>query len=461
MAGPPGEPGAARPLDEDGRPPTRPVALLPWGNVIEDYLDAIGVGLDEFAARMGGGWMFGYVEALRRAGVGATIVCVSARATAPRRLVHAATGAALWVLPSPRRYRWLRRRMRDPYGWGLDPTFGLDGRGAGVRRPWLAALKLAAPYAATPLAALVRVLRAERCAAVLCQEYEYARFDVAVAVGRALRIPVFATFQGGRATPGWAEPAVRRWSVPRAAGLVIAPGAEAERVRARYRVPDGRIARIFNPVDAGDWAGGDRAGTRARLGIGPEAVVVVTHGRISLHAKGLDVLAAAWKAVCADRPGRDLRWLVVGTGDDAAAFAALVAGHELPGVVWVNEFVLERARMRDYLAAADAYVLASRREGFPVAPVEAMAAGLPAVAADAPGVADIFEDGERSGGIVVPREDADALADAIGRLVDDAALRASMGRAARRRIETRFALDATGAALRRFMAERGARLDGR
>ena len=461
MVDPPGARGARQAPGEEGRPPTRPVALLPWGNVIEDYLDAIGIGLDEFAARMAGGWLFGYVEALRRAGVGATVVCVSARATAPRRLVHAATGAALWVLPSPRAYQWMRGRMRDPYGWGLAPTFGLDGRGAGVRGPWLAALKLAAPYAATPLAALVRVLRAERCAAVLCQEYEYARFDVAVAVGRRLRLPVFATFQGGRVTPGWAEPAVRRWTVPRAAGLVIAPGAEAERVRTRYRVPDERIARIFNPVDAGDWGGGDRPAARARLGIDRDAVVVVTHGRISVHAKGLDVLAAAWKAVCAQRPGRDLRWLVVGTGDDAAAFSALVAGYALPGVVWVNEFVLERARMRDYLAAADVYVLASRREGFPVAPVEAMAAGLPAVAADAPGVADIFEDGERSGGIVVPREDEHALAEAIGRLVDDAALRATMGRAARRRIEARFALDATGAALRGFMAARGARFDAR
>ena len=459
MAHPPALGDAAGRAGDEGRLSPRTVALLPWGNVIEDYLDAIGVSLDEFATQMTGGWLFGYVEALRRSRVGVVIVCVSAQATVPRRLVHAATGAPIWVLPSPRAYQSMRARMRDPYGWGLVPTYGPAAARGVVRRPLLAALKLAAPFFATPVRALARVLRAERCAALLCQEYEYARADVAGVVGRALGVPTFATFQGGHVTPGWVEPAVRRWSVPRAAGLVIAPTAEAARVQARYGVPESRIARIFNPVDAAHWAGGDRAGTRARLGIDPAAVVAVTHGRISVHAKGLDVLAAAWKAACAARPGRDLRLLVVGTGDDAEAFAALVAGHGLPGVIWVNEFVLDRARMRDYLAAGDVYVLASRREGFPVAPVEAMAAGLPAVAADAPGVADIFEEGERSGGIVVPREDADALAAALGRLLDEAAVRAALGRAARRRIETRFALDATGAALRAFMERRGARFD--
>ena len=44
------------------------VAILPWGDVIEDYLDSIGVTRDEFCQEMTGGWLFNYVDALNGAG---------------------------------------------------------------------------------------------------------------------------------------------------------------------------------------------------------------------------------------------------------------------------------------------------------------------------------------------------------------------------------------------------------
>jgi starch synthase len=371
--------------------------------------------------------------------------------------VHAATGAAVWVLPSPRRYALLRARMRDPYGWRLADVFADDAPPPPVKRQLRAAIRALAPYAATPPLALVRALRAEGCGAMLCQEYEYARFDLCVTLGRALGMPVFATFQGGRPVPHGAEPALRPHTVRAAAGLIVATAAEAARVQERYGVPAERIARVFNPVDAERWTGGARAATRRRLAIPDDAQVVVSHGRISIHAKGLDVLAHAWKALCAARPGRDLRLLLVGTGEDAAAFRGLIGALELPGVVWIDEFVLDRGAVRDYLAAGDVYVLASRQEGFPVAPVEAMACGLPVVATDAPGVPDILEAGERSGGIVVPRGDAGVLSDALGRLLDDPAHARLLGDRARRRVEERFSLGAVGHALAAFMHDRGLR----
>ncbi|MDQ1387939.1 MAG: hypothetical protein QOF56_1393, partial [Acidobacteriaceae bacterium] len=45
------------------------IAILPWGDFIEDFLDAIGVSLEEFSSKMTGGWLFGYVEALRLQGI--------------------------------------------------------------------------------------------------------------------------------------------------------------------------------------------------------------------------------------------------------------------------------------------------------------------------------------------------------------------------------------------------------
>ena len=69
------------------------IALVPWGDVIEDFLDEIGVSLDEFSSKMTGGWLFGYIEALRLQGIETVVFCFSGRVTSTVRTVHEPTGA--------------------------------------------------------------------------------------------------------------------------------------------------------------------------------------------------------------------------------------------------------------------------------------------------------------------------------------------------------------------------------
>jgi len=426
------------------------IALLPWGNLIEDFLDSIGVSFERFRDEMTGGWMFGYVDALRQAGVRTVLICVSARVREVTRSIHRPTGASLCLLPALGSYRLLSRRLGDPYAWMDDE--------ARRRRPVRAALRDVAPYLATPLSRLWRELRREGCAAVLCQEYEYPRFDVCVLLGRLMRLPVFATFQGGDWQMSRLERPVRPHTLRSCAGLIVPTGTEAERLGIRYGVPAEKLARIFNPLDLAGWGpcdAADREATRRALGIPMAARVVVWHGRIDLHRKGLDVLLDAWRRLARG----DRRLLLVGTGTDSPELHRRLGGPDLPGVVWIDEYVLDRGALQRYLAAADVYTLPSRHEGFPVAPLEAMACGLPVVAADAQGVPDILDGGEAVGGLVVPRADPGALASALARLLDDAALAGELGRRARRRVEERFSLAAVGAQLREFLSRRGARLD--
>src|SRR2546421_734069 len=122
--------------------------------------------------------------ALRRAGVRTVIVCVSGRVEERASYLHRPSGATVVALRAPRPYRLLRRWMVNPYGRTAGQTFG-SLRGARLpAAPLLAVAKEVAPYLSTPVTALAREVRRQACSAVLCQEYEFPRFDVCVALGR-------------------------------------------------------------------------------------------------------------------------------------------------------------------------------------------------------------------------------------------------------------------------------------
>ena len=176
--------------------PAMTIALLPFSYLIEDFLDKINVSLEEFCTEMTGGWLFGYAEALRRVGVRTVLICFSARVCEPTRFVHKPTGMSAWVLPTTRAYARLRRSISNPYGRSTEQAFGRLTGARTLKWPVLWLRKELAPYLATPWNSLARVLQHERCDAMLCQEYEYARFDFCVALGRRLRLPVFGVFQG-------------------------------------------------------------------------------------------------------------------------------------------------------------------------------------------------------------------------------------------------------------------------
>jgi len=435
---------------EETTPPT--VAIVVWG-IVEDYLDPLGVSLDQLCREFTGSYVFGYAAALRRAGVRPVLIYVSCRVTAPVRCTHGPSGAAMCILPASRVRRWLRAYIRNPEGRSVRDMFWPL---VGLRRlffPALALLRETLLYLETPLIRLARELRREQCSVLLCQEYEYPRFDACVLLGRILRMPVFATFQGGTYQASRLERLSRPLAMRLSDGVVVASAVEAARVRSRYAIAADKIAHIFNPIDADAWSPVDRATFRAKLSIPPTASVAVWHGRVSFHNKGLDILLDAWKRVCNARPSSILRLILIGSGDDAEKLRHAIAGSAT--IQWIDEFVHDRSLLRGYLAAADVYVFPSRYEGFAVAPIEAMACGLPVVAADVLGISDLLPHGEASGGVVVPREDPQALAVAIGRFFDDEAWRRIMSDRARHRVDEGFTLTSVGPQLRAFLCDAG------
>lgn len=89
-----------------------------------------------------------------------------------------------------------------------------------------------------------------------------------------------------------------------------------------------------------------------------------------------------------------------------------------------------------YYAAADCFVFPSYREGFPNTVLEAGAMGLPSIVTDINGSREIIENGKN--GLIVPSHDANALAEAMSRMVEDVDMRQQMARNARSMIASRF-----------------------
>jgi glycosyltransferase involved in cell wall biosynthesis len=179
---------------------------------------------------------------------------------------------------------------------------------------------------------------------------------------------------------------------------------------AQEGVPTARVRVIPNAIEVPEPAA-DLTRQPAR------GVVIANLVGLKGHA---DLLAAL--AQLNDPP----HMCFVGEGPAREHIADLIDRHHLGGVVTLAGSVPEAARMLPDFQFA---VLPSHSEGLPNAVLEAMAAGLPAVATSVGGIPEIIVDGVT--GLLVPPRSPAALAAAISRLAADPELRVRLGRAAR------------------------------
>ena len=124
---------------------------------------------------------------------------------------------------------------------------------------------------------------------------------------------------------------------------------------------------------------------------------------------------------------------IFGDGPDRPRIEQTVARLGLAQRVTLHGMV---ARPEDALSQIDAVVLPSEAEGLPMVLIEAMAAGVPIIATDAPGIRDVVQNGRTA--LMVPIGAPAALASAIGQLAGDVALRDQLVAEARRTVAERF-----------------------
>jgi glycosyltransferase involved in cell wall biosynthesis len=179
-----------------------------------------------------------------------------------------------------------------------------------------------------------------------------------------------------------------------------------------------------------------RDDVRRELGLRPDEVVWVMTALFE-ERKGHAILVEA-SAALVSRSLPPLRFVLVGDGAQRPRIEALVQEHGLQDRFL---FLGQRADARDVAAAGDAFVLPSvHSEDMPLAILDAMALGRPVVSTRLAGIPEEVEDGVT--GLLCEPGDAAGLADALARLTSDAALRASMGEAGRRRFTECFEITA-------------------
>jgi glycosyltransferase involved in cell wall biosynthesis len=204
----------------------------------------------------------------------------------------------------------------------------------------------------------------------------------------------------------------------------------------QHMVAEGFPARcirvVYNGIEPGNRrTTAERNAARAALGIGPDAFVIGTVGRLD-PVKNLAVMLQL-AAVMRDKVKHSLA-VIVGDGPERAALQAKAA--EL-GVADSVIFAGYRSDVRALMPAFDVYVNCSTYEGVSLTILEAMAASLPVVATPVGGNPEVVVDQET--GYLVPARPR-SLAEAASRLAFDARLRRAMGDAARWRVIRHFSI---------------------
>jgi glycosyltransferase involved in cell wall biosynthesis len=194
----------------------------------------------------------------------------------------------------------------------------------------------------------------------------------------------------------------------------------------------GTIARILDIPNGVDWDAfqqGDASLLRTRLDLGPEAVILLSVGRLR-PVKGYELGIRAFARVARETPAA----VYVLVGEGIPQLAGLVREVGLEGRVRLLDR-LPAAEMPAVFRSADAFFSPSFMEGFSQVNAQAMASGLPCVISDAPGNVDAATGG---GAVAVRTGDESSMAQALRALLADRGARRRLGASAHER-SRRFA----------------------
>ena len=265
--------------------------------------------------------------------------------------------------------------------------------------------------------------------------FSFAGLQTARAAGAPLILTPFLHL----ATPG--DPVNRTYTRPHQvrllaeADLVVSPTPMATEVVAGWGLDRSRLMTLPMAIEHEDVTGGDGRRYRATLGLGGGPVVGQL-GALDPNKGTCDLIRAV------DRLNHD-RSAPITLGLAGAAtpeFDAFLDEGDWRNRPWLKLLgPIPPADVPDFYDALDVFAMPSRTDSFGIVFLEAWANGKPVVAAMAGGVPEVVTHGET--GLLVPFGDVAALADSVGRVVDDPALARRYGEAGRALVRSGYTWD--------------------
>lgn len=225
--------------------------------------------------------------------------------------------------------------------------------------------------------------------------------------------------------------AIDRWCIRRY-DRVVAVSQDLHERCLELGIPAERLTLIENGVDIDDF---ERRPAKARnAGSQPGRLIIGGVGRLS-GEKGFHLLIEAVDRLIDQ--GLDLELWIAGEGDERGALERQIAAAHHPDRLKLIGFCSDIAGL---LQQIDIFALSSLREGLPLAMLEAMATGVPVVAARAGGIAAFACDGEHA--LLCPTGSAEALAGCLARLVAAPRLRDRLVHGAHQHVAEHYSLGA-------------------
>jgi glycosyltransferase involved in cell wall biosynthesis len=324
------------------------------------------------------------------------------------------------------------RVLRFPLELPPDLTYG---RVAQSRVTWLgrfARVVVMANYMEAQHRAIINEAR-ERGVDVVHAHWAIPTGPAAVIAARKLQVPSIITMHGGDVyvnpeqgydfpTRWYVRPALR-WTL-RNAGALTAITEDCRQHALRAGAPAEHIRLVFNGTDLRRFSPGEN-GNGADPRFGPHMIFAC---RQLFPRKGIRFLLEAAAELKPQFP--DIKVVVAGDGFERPELAQLAERLGIGDLVTFLGWV-PNAELPPYYRAAAVSVIPSLEEGFGIPAAEAMGCETPVVASDAGGLPEVVENGVT--GLVVPRGNSSALAQAIGSLLADPQRRRRMGQAGRER----------------------------
>lgn len=343
--------------------------------------------------------------------------------------------------------------VRFPMELPVDLTYGRVAQSRVNIWGKFARVAVMAHYLEAQYRATLAAVR-ERGADVVHAHWAIPTGPAAVHAARRLGLPSVITMHGGDVyvnpaqgydfpTRWYVRPALR-WTL-RHAGALTAITEDCRQHALRAGAPDRSVHLVFNGTDLRRFSPSPNGNRPVDPRYGAHMIFAC---RQLFPRKGIRFLIEAAAALKPRFP--DIRVVIAGDGFERPELIALA---ESLGIARDVTFLgwVPNSELPPYYRAAAVSVIPSLEEGFGIPAAEAMGCQTPVVASDAGGLPEVVEDGVT--GLVVPRGDSKALAEAIGTLLADPARRVQMGRAGRERALRLFDWDRTAEQLERIYAD--------